>query len=73
MATFSVCCSARQESVLAIGGKITKIALRRCTPPESRDAFSEKFSASTGSSKEKAGLNKKMKNNNYYDDIIRSL
>ena len=44
---------------MAIGGKKTKIALRTCTPPASWDTFSEKFSASTGSSKEKAGLNKK--------------
>ena len=36
------------ESVLTIGGKKTKIALRRCTP---RDTFSEKFSALIGSSK----------------------
>ena len=58
MASFSVCCSASKESILAIGGKKTKIALRRCTPSASQNLFSEKFSASTGSNKEKSGLKK---------------
>ena len=45
---------------MATGGKKIKIVLRRCTPPASRDKFSEKFSASTVFSKEKVGLKKKM-------------
>ena len=58
MLSFSVCCSARQESILAIGGKKTKMTLRRCTPPASHNLFSEKFCASTGCSKEKSGIKK---------------
>ena len=43
-----------------------------CTPPASQDTFSEKFSTSTGSSKEKVGLKKKMNNNNDDTKIVKS-
>ena len=53
MARFSVCCVVHHWSFVALGGKKTKIAFRRCTSSPSPETFSEKFGASPCSSKDK--------------------
>ena len=56
------------RSTLEMSDWIETIARRPCTPPLPLEAFNEKLSASTGSSKEISGLKKKA----YDTKIVKS-
>ena len=64
------CSSVKNRTVyiytLEMSGWRVTIARRSCTPPLPLEAFSENICASTGSSKEIAGLKKKMTRKSWY-------
>ena len=60
MASFSVCPRRAPRSTVGIYGERKTIAWYPCTSPSTLEMFGEKISASPGSSKEIAGLLRKM-------------